>query len=147
MRATRPRPQAGVPVSTVVYHSSQSWPFPCQLMQGCFGIASGVPGEDLPLVRTDLDNELEAARWFTREEIMAVLDKSARGHFSKGELRKIDTATNDPERPNKVTEQKDPGSIANTTSGGGANGALPDSLPDNFKVSRCSWHGTMPNDD
>lgn len=119
--------QAGVPIESVCYHSSQSWPFPSQLMNGAFGIAKASPGHDLPPIRLDLDNELEAARWYTREEILAVLDSSAKKHFSRQDVKRIEDAQNSA----GGAEQKDPGSIANTTDdskkGAGADFKIPPS--------------------
>lgn len=114
--------ESGVKVNQVVYHSSQSWPFPCQLMEGCYGIAAST-GDSLPDFKLDLDNELEAAQWFTRDEILAVLDRSAKSHLSRHEINKIDQAT----QKAGGHEQKDPGSIANTDNVPG--------VPDDFKVS------------
>ena len=56
------REETGVIVDEVVYHSSQPWPFPSSLMLGFTAHAR----------RTDIDlsdEELEDARWFTREQI------------------------------------------------------------------------------
>ena len=56
------REETGVMVDEVVYHSSQPWPFPSSLMLGFTAHAS----------HTDIDlsdQELEDARWFTREQI------------------------------------------------------------------------------
>jgi len=61
--------EAGVKVWDIKYHSSQPWPFPTNLMVGFFATAS-----ESQELRVDLDNELTDARWFTREEIIAVLD-------------------------------------------------------------------------
>ncbi|KAI8843365.1 NUDIX hydrolase domain-like protein [Chytriomyces cf. hyalinus JEL632] len=55
----------------VQYFSSQPWPFPANLMVGMFG-QTVVGGEDISLV----DNELEDAKWFTREEVMAAVGSS-----------------------------------------------------------------------
>ncbi|KAF8509833.1 NUDIX hydrolase domain-like protein [Gautieria morchelliformis] len=60
--------ESGVRVHNVHYHSSQPWPYPSSLMVGCYAFADS----SLP-VRTDLDNELAEARWFTRAEVAAVL--------------------------------------------------------------------------
>lgn len=116
--------EAGVPVSSVVYHSSQPWPFPNQLMQGCFGIAQHDPTTEdgLPPLRLDLDNELEAAHWYTREEVLAVLDASKNNHFSKSDLKRLEDAQNkaghgpDAKGSAPQQQQKDQGSIANTDS-------------------------------
>ena len=54
--------EAGISVGEVTYFGNQPWPFPSSLMVGFFGRAS----------TTDVvvdDDELESARWFTREEI------------------------------------------------------------------------------
>ncbi|THG94360.1 hypothetical protein EW026_g7095 [Hermanssonia centrifuga] len=60
--------EAGLKVWGIQYHSTQPWPFPANLMIGFYAIADpSVP------TRVDLDNELEDARWYTREEILAVL--------------------------------------------------------------------------
>ncbi|CAO1629838.1 unnamed protein product [Parajaminaea phylloscopi] len=122
--------ESGVTVDKVVYHSSQSWPFPCQLMEGCYGIAASPKASSgsnasnaLPEFKLDLDNELEAAQWFTREEILAVLDRSAKSHLSKQDINKIDQAT----QKSGGHEQKDPGSIANTDNS-------QSSIPDDFKI-------------
>ncbi|KAH8107710.1 NUDIX hydrolase domain-like protein [Cristinia sonorae] len=61
--------EAGLKVWGIRYHSTQPWPFPANLMVGFYAIAD----PSLP-TRIDLDNELEDARWFSREEIIAVLD-------------------------------------------------------------------------
>ncbi|KAI6001668.1 NUDIX hydrolase domain-like protein [Pisolithus orientalis] len=67
--------EAGVRVRNVRYHSGQPWPFPANLMLGFYATAdSSAP------IRTDLDNELEDARWYTREEVLAVLAHQAGAH-------------------------------------------------------------------
>ncbi|KAI0786566.1 NUDIX hydrolase domain-like protein [Abortiporus biennis] len=60
--------EAGLKVWGIRYHSTQPWPFPANLMVGFYAIADpNVP------TRVDLDNELEDARWYTKDEILAVL--------------------------------------------------------------------------
>ena len=54
--------ETGVQVEQVEYHSSQPWPFPQSLMLGFVAHA-----RTTDIVR--LDDELEDARWFTREQI------------------------------------------------------------------------------
>jgi NAD+ diphosphatase len=54
--------EAGVAVGRVAYHSSQPWPFPASLMIGFVGEAL----DDAIELATD---ELEDARWFSREEL------------------------------------------------------------------------------
>jgi NAD+ diphosphatase len=56
------REETGVIVDAVDYHSSQPWPFPSSLMLGFTAHASTTE-----IIRTD--DELEDARWWTREEI------------------------------------------------------------------------------
>ena len=55
--------ESGVAVSEVTYISSQPWPFPANLMLGFHARWSG--GEP-----TTRDAELEAVRWFSRDEIV-----------------------------------------------------------------------------
>jgi NAD+ diphosphatase len=61
--------EAGIRLGRVVYHASQPWPFPYSLMIGCFGEALN---ED---IHADM-NELEDCRWFSRDEVRSMLDKS-----------------------------------------------------------------------
>ena len=57
-----------VKVKDVIYRSSQPWPFPSSLMIGCFAEARS------RAVTVD-KVELEDARWFSREEARALLEK------------------------------------------------------------------------
>lgn len=59
--------EAGIRVGRVVYHASQPWPFPYTLMIGCYGEALN---ED---ITADM-NELEACRWFAREEVFSMMN-------------------------------------------------------------------------
>ena len=59
--------EAGLRVGRVRYHSSQPWPFPSQLMIGCFAEALHADFEIDPA-------ELEEARWLTREELGRALE-------------------------------------------------------------------------
>lgn len=61
--------EAGVVVGPVTYHSSQPWPFPASLMLGFTAEAVN------DAIR--LDDELEDARWFTRDELTAALQGGA----------------------------------------------------------------------
>ncbi|MBN9474928.1 MAG: NAD(+) diphosphatase [Burkholderiales bacterium] len=61
------REEAGIACAEVAYFASQPWPFPSSLMIGCFARAQGT---DIVIDR----NELEDARWFTREEVRQMLD-------------------------------------------------------------------------
>ena len=58
--------EAGITVGRVSYLASQPWPFPSSLMIGCRGEALDAE------IRRD-PAELEAARWASREEILAGL--------------------------------------------------------------------------
>lgn len=58
--------EAGIRLGRVAYQASQPWPFPYSLMIGCFGEALS---ED---ILTDTA-ELEDCRWFSREELSAVI--------------------------------------------------------------------------
>ncbi len=58
--------EAGIEVGRVTYHSSQPWPFTSALMLGCIAEALSE--------RIEIDpEELEAARWFTRDETRRAL--------------------------------------------------------------------------
>jgi NAD+ diphosphatase len=58
--------EAGIEVADVTYVASQPWPFPSSLMLGCHARALG---SDLTIDTTELDD----ARWFTRDEVVAAL--------------------------------------------------------------------------
>ena len=58
--------EAGVRVGEVSYLSSQPWPFPSSLMFGCWGHATS---EEITID----PEEIEAAKWVTREEMMAAI--------------------------------------------------------------------------
>jgi len=60
--------EAGVVCGAVQYFASQPWPFPASLMIGCFAEARDRS------IKVD-QVELEDARWFTREEAVALLEK------------------------------------------------------------------------
>jgi len=59
--------EAGISVRNVRYLTSQPWPFPNSLMIGAWAEASG------DSMRID-KNELDDARWFSRDEVVAALD-------------------------------------------------------------------------
>jgi NAD+ diphosphatase len=63
------REEAGIRVGKVSYLASQPWPFPASLMIGCIGDAL----EDE--IKLD-QQELEDARWFSRDEVRQMLDKT-----------------------------------------------------------------------
>jgi NAD+ diphosphatase len=60
--------EAGVVCDKVQYFTSQPWPFPASLMIGCFAEAKS---REIKVDRV----ELEDARWFSREEAVALLEK------------------------------------------------------------------------
>jgi len=70
--------EAGVTVRDVKYHSGQPWPYPANLMVGFYAI-----GDSSKPVRVDLDKELADARWYTREEVLAVLRHKEGTSFTK----------------------------------------------------------------
>jgi NAD+ diphosphatase len=61
--------EAGIRLGRVVYHASQPWPFPYSLMIGCFG----EPLDEE--IRADL-TELEDCRWFFRDEVRQMLERT-----------------------------------------------------------------------
>ncbi|ORY80302.1 NUDIX hydrolase domain-like protein [Leucosporidium creatinivorum] len=77
--------EAGVEVGDVFYHSSQPWPYPSSLMIGAIGVA-----KEGQTIRCDLDNELEDARWFTRAEVLAVIEAGPAKQMSREEVAQID---------------------------------------------------------
>jgi NAD+ diphosphatase len=58
--------EAGIRIGRVAYHASQPWPFPSSLMIGCH--AEAISSE---IVRDEA--ELEDCRWFSRDEVRAIL--------------------------------------------------------------------------
>ena len=71
--------EAGVDALSVRYHSTQPWPYPSSLMIGL--IAEVDEGEAAPN-----DTELEAVRWFSREEARLLLDGKLEGTFAPPKL-------------------------------------------------------------
>ena len=59
--------ESGIRVGKVTYHATQPWPFPHTLMIGCYGEAL-----DAEIVKDEL--ELDDCRWFSRTEVLAILD-------------------------------------------------------------------------
>jgi NAD+ diphosphatase len=59
--------EAGISTGRVTYHASQPWPFPHSLMIGCFAEATS---EDIALD----PSEIESGRWFSRSEVLEMLD-------------------------------------------------------------------------
>ncbi len=61
--------EAGLTIGEVRYHSTQPWAFPHSLMIGCHAIAE--------TTEINIDpNEIVDARWFSRNEILLMLDGS-----------------------------------------------------------------------
>jgi NAD+ diphosphatase len=60
------REEAGIACGRVTYFRSQPWPFPASLMVGCHAEATT---REIVIDRT----ELEDARWFSKDEVMAML--------------------------------------------------------------------------
>jgi len=71
--------EAGVEAVSIRYHSTQPWPYPSSLMIGL--IAEVAPGDAAPN-----DSELEAVRWFTRDETRALLAGALTGAFAPPRL-------------------------------------------------------------
>ncbi|MFM0339283.1 NAD(+) diphosphatase [Paraburkholderia fungorum] len=67
--------ETGVRCSQVTYFASQPWPFPSSLMIGCFARATDT---EITIDTT----ELEDARWFSREEVAAMLSGTHVGGLS-----------------------------------------------------------------
>nr|XP_058132879.1 NAD-capped RNA hydrolase NUDT12 isoform X2 [Dasypus novemcinctus]XP_058132883.1 NAD-capped RNA hydrolase NUDT12 isoform X2 [Dasypus novemcinctus]XP_058132884.1 NAD-capped RNA hydrolase NUDT12 isoform X2 [Dasypus novemcinctus] len=66
--------ESGVKVGHVQYVSCQPWPMPSSLMIGCLAVAVSTE------IKVD-KNEIEDARWFTREQVMDVLTKGKQQAF------------------------------------------------------------------
>ncbi len=62
------REEAAVVCRAVQYFASQPWPFPASLMIGCFAEAES---RSLEIDRV----ELEDARWFSRDEAIALIER------------------------------------------------------------------------
>ena len=58
--------ESGIRIGRVAYHASQPWPFPHSLMIGCFGEALN---DDIQHDTT----ELEDCRWFSRDQVRAMI--------------------------------------------------------------------------
>ncbi len=64
--------EAGIRVGNVRYVASQPWPFPSSLMIGCFGEAES---REITIDPTELDD----ARWFSRDEVLQMIERSEDG--------------------------------------------------------------------
>ncbi|OBZ70949.1 Peroxisomal NADH pyrophosphatase NUDT12 [Grifola frondosa] len=80
--------EAGVRARDVTYHSTQPWPFPANIMAGFYATVSSSD-----TIRTDLDNELEDARWYSREEVLAVITHGEGTKLSKGDHKQLSWAS------------------------------------------------------
>jgi NAD+ diphosphatase len=67
--------EVGLEVDEVVYHASQPWPFPSNLMIGCFAHVTG------EAVTVD-PGELAEARWFSRQEVSRALESPDTSAFN-----------------------------------------------------------------
>ncbi|KAF8633439.1 hypothetical protein AX17_004609 [Amanita inopinata Kibby_2008] len=81
--------EAGITVWDVRYHSAQPWPYPANLMVGFYARA-----DSKQVIRTDLDNELvglsfKDARWFTRQEVLSILEGRAGALLSQTDYKKL----------------------------------------------------------
>lgn len=79
--------EAGIEVGPVSYSSSQPWPYPANLMVGCYGRA-----KEGQKIRLDLDKELEHAEWFPREVVAAVGSSATGSKFTRGDYKQIEDA-------------------------------------------------------
>ncbi|RXN28625.1 peroxisomal NADH pyrophosphatase NUDT12 [Labeo rohita] len=68
------REESGIQVGPVQYLSCQAWPMPSCLMIGCHCVATTTD------IKVD-QNEIEEARWFTRQQVMDALVKDKRAVF------------------------------------------------------------------
>ena len=64
--------ESGVDIKSVLYHSSQPWPYPHSLMIGCLAEAKDTQ------ISID-EEELSDVRWFSREEIIRAFEAQAKG--------------------------------------------------------------------
>lgn len=71
--------EAGLSTASVRYHSTQPWPYPSSLM---IGLIAEVENDDA----APSDTELEAVKWFTRDEAKALLAGKLPGLFCPPKL-------------------------------------------------------------
>lgn len=95
--------ESGVRVHDVKYHSSQPWPYPANLMVGCYAFA-----DSSQTIRTDLDNELSEARWFTRGEVRAALAHPQGTVIRRGEYKQLDDNATEERPPDKTDGDSPP---------------------------------------
>jgi NAD+ diphosphatase len=97
--------ESGIRVDKVQYHSCQPWPYPVNLMIGCYASANGSQ-----TARVDLDNELQDARWFTRQEVLEVLAHPYGTKIRRRDLSNFDRKDKDiiAAAPTSDTKPSDP---------------------------------------
>jgi NAD+ diphosphatase len=83
--------EAGIATGAVRYLVSQPWPFPSSLMIGCIAEATSAK------ITVD-PTELEDARWFTRGEMVAMLERGKQ-RLSPADPPPADNPDNDPWMP------------------------------------------------
>ncbi|OSX65801.1 hypothetical protein POSPLADRAFT_1052468 [Postia placenta MAD-698-R-SB12] len=105
--------EVGVRVWNVQYHSTQPWPYPASLMVGFYATADS----SQPL-RKDLDNELEDAQWWTREQVLQVLSNAAGTNLTDKDHSRISEAQ-------EQQEQHDHEALKSSTANARAGEALP----------------------
>ncbi|WP_026781998.1 NAD(+) diphosphatase [Pleomorphomonas koreensis] len=64
--------ESGIDVGAVRYHASQPWPFPANLMLGCYGEAIST---DIKVDKAEMDD----CRWFGRDQVKAMLTETEVG--------------------------------------------------------------------
>ncbi|XP_072164848.1 NAD(P)H pyrophosphatase NUDT13, mitochondrial-like [Diadema setosum] len=68
--------EVGLEIDNITYSSSQHWPFPSSgLMLGCYGNLKGDSDGELSIDK----NELEDARWISRDEVQNILESRGQG--------------------------------------------------------------------
>ncbi|KAJ7125197.1 NUDIX hydrolase domain-like protein [Mycena epipterygia] len=93
--------EAGVKAWDVTYHSAQPWPFPANLMVGFYARADASQP-----IRLDLDNELMDARWYSRAEVLEVLNHKLGTNIVAADHKKFAEAANG--TTSKEINQADP---------------------------------------
>lgn len=69
--------ESGIAVGRVQYHSSQPWPMPSQIMIGCHAWATST--------KITIDQqELEEAKWFSRQEVFEAVTQGHKGFTERG---------------------------------------------------------------
>ncbi|KAF7981908.1 hypothetical protein HWV62_31507 [Athelia sp. TMB] len=101
--------EAGVKVWDVRYHSGQPWPYPANLMVGFYATA-----DDTQPIRTDLDNELEDAQWFTREQILAILSHPDGTNIAKRDYKVLNEIQDGPAAEKAKQDQEGAAALAHS---------------------------------